>query len=206
MNQQRLLIDTDIYCKLGVSGLLTDVLGALRVPVEECGRLPALSYMLRRGRLRKRFGSHGSDALALLAQRFPIAIQPTDEWLDPLTSVPSIDPGEAQLLATTAERGMLLLTGDKRGLQGVKDIPDYTEALNGRIIILEAILADLCVRIGTASMRARICPLMRIDTTVRICFSDSNSSPLDGLVSYYNNLASSLEPLHLWRPTLIGAT
>ena len=152
-----MLIDTDIYCKLGVAGLLTDAIAVLGVPVEGCGRLAALPYMLRRGRLRRKFGSDASDALALIAEGMPLAIQPDDSWLDPLTSVASIDPGEAQLVATSAERGLLLLTGDKRALQGVKDLPGYAEALEGRVVVLEAIVAELCVQMCTDGYRCDAC-------------------------------------------------
>ena len=43
-NRQRLLVDTDAFCKLGVAGLLTDAIGVLGVTVENCGRLAALPY------------------------------------------------------------------------------------------------------------------------------------------------------------------
>lgn len=205
-NRQRLLVDTDAYCKLGAAGLFTDAITALGVQYQECGRLAALPYMLRRGRLRKVFGEDTSDALAHFAEGMPIATLPSDSWLDPLTAVDSVDPGEAQLLAASAECGLLLLTGDKRGLRGVKDIPGYAEALNGRVIALEAALVELCVRMGVDEIRSRIRPLMGVDVVTRVCFSDSNPSPLAGLLSYYENLAADLQPLNLWRPSYLGAT
>ena len=205
-NRQQLLVDTDAYCKLGVAGLLTDAIMVLGVPVEECGRLAALPYMLRRGGLRRIFGDAASDALAHLAEGMPLAIQPSDGWLDPLTAVPLIDPGEAQLLAASAERGLLVLTGDKRGLHGVKDIPGYAAALDGHVVVLEAILAELCVQLGVDAIRSRVRPVMEVDIAVRTCFSDSTFSPLVGLLSYYEDLAVNLEPLNLWRPSSPGGT
>ena len=203
-NPQRLLIDTDAYCKLAVAGLLTDAVAVLGVPIQECGRLAALPYMLRRGRLRRQFGDDQSDALARLAERLPLAIEPGDRWLDPLTTVASIDPGEAQLLAASAEGNLLLLTGDKRALHGVKDIPGYADALDGHIVVLEAILTELCLQLGVDIVRSRICPLLEVDTAVAVCFSDSQFSPLVGLVSYYEELAVNLSPLNLWRPAIPG--
>ena len=193
-----------MYCKLGVAGLLTDAITVLGVPVEECGRLAALPYMLRRGRLRRKFGDDVSDRLADLAARMPLATQPGDVWLDPLTAVSSIDPGEAQLLAASAERGLLLLTGDKRGLHGVKEIPGYAEALDGHVVVLEAILAELCVQLGVDVIRSRVRPLMEMDSAVRVCFSDLTVSPIVGLLSYYSDLAVDLGPLKLWRPSPPG--
>ena len=200
-NQQQLLVDTDAFCKLGVAGLFADAVSALGVSMLECGRLAALPYMLKRGVLRRKFGDDICDTMAQVAEEMPIALQPSELWLDPLTAVTSIDPGEAQLLATTAENGLLLLTGDKRGLHGVKDIPGYAEALNGRVIVVEAILIELCVQLSVAEIRSRIRPLMDADVSVRLCFSDSNPSPLVGLQSYYQDLLDSLDPLTLWRPS-----
>ena len=168
---------------------------ALGVEVEECGRLAALPYMLKRGRLRRKFGDEASDALVPLAEVMPLAIQPSAGWLEPLTAVDSIDPGEAQLLAASAERGLLLLTGDKRGLHGVKDIPGYAEALDGHVVVFEAILAELCVQLGAKEIGSRIRPLVGVDIAIGVCFSASNAFPLIGLLSYYEDLSANLGPL-----------
>ena len=202
---QRLLLDTDAYCKLGSAGLLADAMAVLDVPICTCGRLAALPYMLRRGGLRRKFGDYTSDQLARLAETLPVALAPGDDWLDPLATVPSIDPGEAQLLAASAEHGLLVLTGDKRGLIGVKDIPGYAQALDGHIIVLEAILAELCMRLGESTIRSRIGPVMEVDIAVRNCFSGSGSCSTVALISYYQHLAVDLQPLRLWKPPSLGA-
>ena len=202
-NQQRLLIDTDAFCKLGTAGLLSDAFETLGVHTSECGRLAALPYMLKGGRLRKTFGDVAADELANLAEGLPLAMQPSNCWLDPLAAEPSIDPGEAQLLALSAQRTLLLLTGDKRALYRVKDIPGYAVALDGNIVVLEAILAELCVQQGVDAIRSRVRPLMEVDIAVKVCFSDLNPFPVDGLLSYYRDLAANTEPLRLWRPSLL---
>ena len=201
---QHLLVDTDAYCKLEVAGLFVDAATLMGVPIEQCGRLAALPYMLRRGRLREKLGAAAADSLLPTAERIPVAIQPSEHWLSPLTAVTSIDPGEAQLLAASAEHEILLLTSDKRGIHGIKDISGYAKALDGRIVVLEAILIELCEQIGLDVVRSRIHPLMRVDTAVRISFSDSNSSPLVGLMSFYRSLALEVSPLDLWRPPSHG--
>ncbi len=202
--RQRLLIDTDAYCKLGVAGLLTEAMCALGVPFEESGGLPALRYMLRRGGLRRKFGDEASDALAILAETLPIAVRPSPRWLDPLTAVPSIDPGEAQLFAAAAEHEMLVLTGDKRGLRGVRDIPGFVDALAGRVVVLEALLIELCRKLGEDALRARIHPVMETDTVAKVCFSNSNSSPVAALLSYFEDISIQVEPLTLWQPSALG--
>lgn len=203
-SQQQLLVDTDAYCKLGVAGLFTDAVNVLGVQIEECGRLAALPYMLRRGSLRRRLGHDASDALARFAETVPLAIQPSPCWLDPLITAHAIDPGEAQLLAASAEHRLLVLTGDKRGLRGVKDVPGYAEPLDGQVVVLEAVLAELCSQLGEDTLRARINPLVDIDIVVRICFSDSTVSPIASLRSYYEEIASQVKPLNLWKPLSMG--
>src|SRR5262245_26121372 len=95
----KLLIDTDAFWKLGVAGLLEDAVHAMGVEIQECGRLPALPHMLRKGRLRKLLGPTTSDNLIPLANAVPILIHPSITWLDKLSPIESIDPGEAQILA-----------------------------------------------------------------------------------------------------------
>ena len=184
--------------------MFIDALKVLGISMNECGRLAALPYMLRRGGLRRKFGDDACGALAHLAEGTPLAIQPSEAWLNPLVSAPAIDPGEAQLLAASAEHGVMLLTGDKRALHGVREIPGYAEALDGRIVVLEAILAELCTMLGSSSVRSRIQPLMEVDIAVRVCFSGTSTDPLVALRSYYEDLAVNLEPLNLWRPTCQG--
>lgn len=202
--RQRLLVDTDAYCKLEVAGLFIDAITLLDVRIGECGRLAALTRMLRRGRLRENLGEVASDALIPIAEKMPVAVQPSDQWLSPLIAVTSIDPGEAQLLAASAEYEILLLTGDKRGIQGVKDVPGFADALEGRVIVLEAILAELCGQIGLQALSSRIQPLLKIDNAFRLSFSASNSSPLVGLMSFYRGLEADVRPLNLWKPSVQG--
>ncbi len=72
----RLLVDTDAFCKLAVGGVLHDAIALLGADLSECGRLPALPHMLRRGGLRKKFGPKACDALLPVANEVPVAIQP----------------------------------------------------------------------------------------------------------------------------------
>ena len=155
----RLVVDTDAFCKLAMGGLLHDALSLLGADLLECGRLPALPFMLRRGRLREVFGPDQCDALIPVADMVPVAIQPSDIWLDRLTPIQAIDPGEAQLFAAAAEAGLIVVSGDKRGLRALKDVPGFADALASRIVVLEAILLALCDRLGPEDVRQRVQPL-----------------------------------------------
>ena len=198
----RLLIDTDVFCKLALSGMLNDALAALGVDASECGRLPALPYMLRRGRLARRYGANDCAGLIPTAESLKIIPGPDVNWLDPLVSVTDIDIGEAQLFAYAAQNTLIVMTGDKRALMALKDIEGYGEALAGRIVVLEAILIVLCDRLGPDEVRHKLGSLTTIDKTLMICFSVENSNPRGALKSYYDNLVAELRPLELWTPDL----
>jgi len=120
----KLLIDTDAFCKLQMAGLLGEAAGLLAAGLHECGRLPALPHMLRRGRLRKVFGTDVCDAMIPVADAVPVMHQPGDTWLDKLTPIQAIDPGEAQIFAAAAESDMIVVSGDKRALKSVDGIAE----------------------------------------------------------------------------------
>ncbi len=196
----RVLVDTDVFCKLALGGVLHDAIALLGADLSECGRLPALPHMLRRGGLRKAYGPEACDALLPVANEVPVAIQPSDAWLDRLTPFGAIDPGEAQIFAAAAEAGLIVMSGDKRALRVLKDIAGFPDALTGRIVVLEAILLALCDHLGPDEVRQRIHALVTLDKVVQVSFSIGNPDPRVALQSYYTNLAAELVPLVLWNP------
>ena len=196
----RLLVDTDAFCKLAVGGVLDEAVGIFGVDLTECRRLPALPHMLRRGRLRKLLGDAVSDGLLPRAESVPVLPSPSTRWLDKLASIHGIDPGEAQLFALGAQEGLIVVSGDKRALRGLKDVDEVRDALAGRIVVLEALLIRLCDEHGVDVVRERIGPLASTDKMVAMCFSPGNHDPVGALMSYYNSLVTELDPLELWNP------
>ena len=201
----KLLVDTDAFCKLGIAGLLRDAVNILGANLQECGRLPALPHMLRRGSLRKQFGAEACDGLISLADTMPVVPEPSVAWLDKFTAIETVDPGEAQILAAAAEFGLLVVSGDKRALGAIKVIEGLADALAGRIAVLETILLALCERLGPGEVRRRVTPLADQDKMIAVCFSHGTEDPREGLQSYYKSLAVDIEPLILWSPGLGGA-
>jgi len=201
-----LLVDTDGFAKLGVAGLLAPLLELLGVELTDCRRLPALPHMLRRGGLPRRHGQPACDALIGTAEAMGVAGTASTEWVARLVDVPQIDPGEAELLAYAAEHSLMLITGDKRALVAVAKVAGFADALAGRIVTLEAALVALCDRLGDGHVRTAVAPLLAKDITLRICFSDANSSPRPALVSYFESLKRDAAPLVLWEPPRPGGT
>lgn len=196
----KVLVDTDAFCKLGLAGLLTDAAAVLGAQFADCARLPALPHMLRRGSVPKRFGQTNCESLQDLAGAIP-PLQPVEgPWLDRFLPVPGIDPGEAQLFSAAADQKLFVLSGDKRALRAIGAVEGAVDGLAGLVVTVEAALIALHRSIDANDLRSRVAALRPFDTTVGICFSDSNSDPLTALWSYYRNLASEVAPLALWQP------
>ncbi len=194
----RLLVDSDAFCKLAVCGLLSDAAALFHAELDECGRLPALPHMLRRGRLRQRYGETVCDGLIPLAEEMPLVVAASTSWLEELAPIPDIDPGETILFATAADRRIPVITGDIRSLHALKNLEGFPGALEGRIAVLEAVLLALCGRLGTATMRSRVESVPQADTVMRICFSPNEEEPEPALRSYLRDRRIQLAPLVLW--------
>ena len=199
-NRMKLLFDTDAFCKLAVADLLLGAVQAFGIELADCGRLPALPHMLRKGSLPRRYGEVACEAMLQIALTLPSVRQPSAEWLDPLAHVQAIDPGEALIFAVAAESGAMIVSGDKRALEGLKDFEAHRDALAGKIVVLEAILLKLCRDLGPDVVRQRVQPLMGLDGLVRICFSSQEADPEGGLRSYFDDLQRKVSPLTLWDP------
>lgn len=163
-------------------------------------------YMLRKGRLRKLYGAQACDALIPVADTMPVIPQPSSTWLNKLTPLDAIDPGEAQIFAIAAESGLIVVSNDKRALRCLTDVEGFPEALAGRIVVLEAVLVVLCRQLGDDEVRRRMAPLVASDTVVKVCFSHDNPHPREALLSYHRMLATEVEPLMLWDPQAGGQT
>ncbi|MCY3706449.1 MAG: hypothetical protein OXH08_13285 [Gammaproteobacteria bacterium] len=128
----------------------------------------------------------------------PSVVDSPTSWLEQLTHIPDIDPGEAILFATAADLRMPVVTGDVRSLRALRSLDRFPEALEGRIAVLEAVLLALCGHLGTAAVRARVEPVAQADTVMRICFSPGVEEPELALRSYVRARKRELAPLVLW--------
>lgn len=196
----RLLVDTDAFCKLGIADLLTDAIALFGAELRECGRLPALPYMLRRGSLPRSYGNAACERLIPVAERMPAVSEAPGTWLDRLALLPDIDPGEAIIFSVAADAELPVISGDLRALRALKDVEGFPEALAGRVVILEALLLGLCRALGPGSVKEGVEPLRKVDTVVGICFSPENRDPEQGLRSYLEERRVELSPLVLWDP------
>lgn len=195
----QLLLDTDAFCKLAIANLLDDVLTLLGVNRARCAVLPALPYMLGRGRLRKKYGDVESDQLRKLANEFAVAPGASTGWLDVLSIQPSIDPGEAQLFALAAEREIRVMTGDKRALEALAKINSIHPLLSGNVLTLEAVLTGLAEELPDTQLRHKGSILGQYDQMAKAVFSSTGSDLKEALDSYFRDVEFKAQPLRLWR-------
>jgi hypothetical protein len=195
----RLVVDTDAFCKLALAELLSDCVALFGAEIEECGRLPALPHMLRRGSLPRSFGEAACKRLIPIAERMP-TVRASHSWLEKLAAVTAIDPGEAILFSAAAEEQLPVISGDLRALRALKDIEGFPDTLAGRVVIPEAVLLALCHRIGPDVLRVKLEPVRDVDAVIGICFSPGSAEPAEGLRSYFRERNADLAPLVLWEP------
>lgn len=144
----KLLIDTDAFCKLGITGLLADAVGVFGLTLSDCARLAALPYMLQKGHLVHRYGADICRVLAAQAHRMPVCPEPLSVHVQPLALNAAIDPGEVQLFAAAAQMDLIAISGDKRAIRSLKHVTAVHHALAGRIAVLDAVFLALCEQLG----------------------------------------------------------
>ena len=202
-----LLIDNDIFCKLGAGHLFLDAVASLGAYYDQCRRTPGLPYMLRRGSLRNHLGPDLARCLGPLANSIDSITAPSADWLSPLTTVPNIDPGEAVLFAAAAQddqQQSLIMTGDKRAVVALKDVVPCRDRLNGRIVTLEAILIHLLDTLSEARLRCHLEPIRHLDVMLSICLNPDNADPFGCLRSYFHGTVHEAQPLVLWHPSALS--
>ena len=195
------LIDTDLFCELGIANLLPDAARVLGHSLADLARLPALPYMLRRGRLPAKYGGEACARLLPLAEAMAVAPDPRGPWFDKLAAIEGIDPGEAQLLAAAANGGLVVMTGDERALRAVRLVEGFPDALSGRVVTRVGILLALCNDLGPKKVQVAVSGLVATNKTIRVCFSDASVDPREGLASYHRSAVGELSPLVLWDPS-----
>jgi len=196
----KLLIDTDAFCKLAICDLLEAAVDELGGNLRTCGRLPALPYMLQRGKLPTKYGASTCSTLESIANRMPVVHSTNGSILDQFLQVNEIDAGEALLFAQSIEGEIPLITGDKRALLALKKVNGIAALLSNRIVTLEAILLALCNTHSPTTIHSNITPHTSVDKVFRICFPARTIDPTPCLQSYFSDISNAVSPIHLWEP------
>lgn len=180
---------------LVASGKLRFVAERLGYEPSQIRRLPAAIHQVRKSRsFRNNYGEEVLQEIAPIIEEIPVVDAPIDEdLLDVLGDV--VDEGEALLMAIAAtSESTLLMSGDKRAVSDLAEsemADQCVQALQGRIVSLEAVLWMLVSELGGGTVRADFAPVIG-HKTLRIVLSLNASSDnqrcLDGIRSYFNDI------------------
>lgn len=217
-----LLIDNDIFYLLAAAGVLDDVLTLLGVSKDRLHVLPSLKNpRAAQSRLQRRSASpdrryseeHMQRVLAEIQRSRVQSVQLQDDSLERVAELTcrytGIDEGELTLLVKLSEDTdcLLLATKDTRfvGALAESDIPEKT-AVNGKIVLLEHVLALLHLKHGFDYIKEHFVPCRNYDRRLIsiIGTTGKEAAFLDGLTSYIkHDLASGGELLFCFPEELL---
>lgn len=206
----QLLIDSDVFCKFAVCGILSDVSAMLGATRGTCWRLPDLGYILtnRKSRHYRDLGPQLAAVAADVAKDYQSLPLGDPAMLSLFTGVKGIDPGEVRLFAAAASSAdALILTGDKRAITALGQVrADVRGRLYGKIVPQDAALLRLCEREGFERIVARVHPHAVCDGTMRLCFPRAKCDPRECLSSYVRGLTESTDEALIHRDYARGVT
>lgn len=192
----RYLFDNDIVIKLGQLHLLAQVCSALGATPSNSRHLSTLPFVardkFRREKGNRRLLEQSLKRILDWCDQYPDLDHPcSPEILEQASRSPSVDPGEAILLAEAfGDQETVLITGDKRCLRALGTDPALgviAQELRGRIQILESIILVLVGRVGFEITRKRIVAMPGIDQILDIAFGtgelDAEAHALEALRS-----------------------
>ncbi len=196
---RRLLVDNDALLKLARYGLLDALVTMFGVDVRDIRVLATAKYSLlpAKNRLLRCKDEDSANRLEeFLARSGPLGPVDTDaNLLDALSAIPSIDAGEALLLAAGAsDYETLVITGDKRALAALcadSSIAQVADALAGRVLTLEVIFWQL-VNMDFTHTQSCVRSKPDVDKAIGNVFGVSAPATIDSvreaLASYINHL------------------
>jgi hypothetical protein len=203
----RAAVDNDILFKGASYGILTELITAVCEVQADVGVLGSARFVLGKKistspLLLDRAAARASFSAFMGQARI---LEPTDEERGLAADFEfaaqeigvSLDAGESQLCAISVNRLLsLLITGDKRAIQGLERLLDKDSrllALSGKVACLEQVFMSAISQLGHERLRCAVCAEPDVDKALTICFScRSNSasveSHVEGLQSYIADL------------------
>lgn len=209
---RRLLVDNDALLKLARFGLLDTLVDMFSVNVHDIRVLATARYSLLPAKnrlLRCRDEGSANSLEDFLTKSEPLNLVDTNtSLLDALSAIPSIDAGEALLLAVGAsDHEALVITGDKRALTALcaePSISHVADSLAGRVVTLEVIFWQL-VKNDFTHTQSCVRSKPGVDKAISNAFGMSAPATIDSareaLASYINHLQGITSGLLLAPPS-----
>ncbi|TAK90337.1 MAG: hypothetical protein EPO06_08645 [Burkholderiaceae bacterium] len=199
-----LTLDVDAICKLANWRLLDELSNIMHIKPESMMTLGSLIHRAKRSidKLDTRLFV-ATDAASNLAEflRHTSPLPEADpKLLAIFQDVADIDVGEAILFSILIQHPeSRFVTGDKRALRALTNVPQgIREALAGRVICLEQVVAKTLAVYGLERLRKHICPHKDIDRSVANAMGSrcdaGQASVEEGLYSYIEEIRKLYDP------------
>lgn len=200
-----LLLDSDLFVLLAGAGLLPGLIDQAGFDLESARRMQPLPHMLRgKGMVRKYPEAVRQRALAWCSEIAALEQAPPAHWLDQLSAVQAVDPGEALLFALVAgQEESLVATGDKRACSAIaraENLEELQGRLAGKVLCLETILTLLLDRLGYSRLVPALLRVRETNRTLRILLSEGDRTPEE---TFRGGLGSYLEDLRVQAGSLL---
>jgi hypothetical protein len=172
-----LLVDSDQFLLLSVSGLLEDLAGAVGRELRRLDPLP--SQIKRANWCKDRFDeTQRHVALEMASKVKSVKERADDDLFQKLVKVEEIDEGEALLFAHAAsDPQCLVTTGDLRALQALSVDPSLSEVrglLARKVLPLEVCVKLLLDRFGHHRVAEALGAVRNCNKTLGVIFSGHN--------------------------------
>lgn len=195
----RAAVDTDAFCKLGGFSLLGPAVRALGGSESQCLRLPRLVRQLERASWLGALPPGVRSTLRDIAGKMS-PISPRDGgWFDRLANAAlPFDAGEAMIFSLVADGDAeVLITGDKRALRALSEVPELACALRGRVVPIEqaALLAVEMLGDEEVKRRVELCPPV-LDQILASCLRSPDRR--SALRQYVSALENEVSPGLFW--------
>ncbi len=190
-------IDNDIFLKLVASDILEKALQAIGLLPQNVAVLERAKYVFRKT---KRYPDAVINSAIEKLNQFPKVAADAEgesEVFFRLHQTFEIDVGEAILISRTySHDDCLLITGDKRCLQALKNNPalqDIHANLQGRVICLEQIVKKTIETQGFSYVRQQSKFLASYDKALQIAFGYSLNNDRVQVVANLNSYIEELQ-------------
>lgn len=194
----RVLLDTDMFCKLAAVDLLVPSLEVVGSSLSDCSVLPSLPSKLLRGKLVVDLGLTECQRLLPLARQLRAIPDGDPARLDQFLAWGiKLDPGEAQIFAVgSADQTSLVFTGDKRAMAEAGRVPELVQLLGSRVVSLEAAIIALIQDRGVDHVVAKLTSKGQTDMMLRVCCASCD--PLDCFRRYLTEIHMRVGSGLLW--------
>lgn len=196
----RLLIDVDALVKLAHWRMVLELPGLTQIALADCATISSLRHRAQTPKKPLFVADHAPGLVIEAMDQMAALPAPDPAVLAVLQDVPAIDPGEALLFAALhATPDSQLLTGDKRALKALSELPHHVrDPFAGRILVVERVLERALDQHGLEWLRAHVCEWRSIDKAAGFIMGGrcdaAEAAVREGLASYISELAQLCDP------------